>query len=271
MYKPNVVNLHFIDNCNYKCGYCFVKKKNKTLSFNEIIIIVKNIKNYFDENQLVGRINLVGGEVFLSPYLQQIIDLIYNLNIKISIVTNGSLLSEEFIVKNKDKIESIGISVDSLNRNTNLKIGRCHNQSTLTQKTLVKLCYLIKNNGIKLKINLCASKFNYEESIADFIEEVQPDRFKILQMTIIGGINDEYKKYELTDEEFKKFVKRYSHLNCIIETNNEIKESYLIVDSKGDFYCNKEKNKIGNLLIENFSEMVNISEINIDNFRKRYN
>ena len=26
--KPNVVNLHFIDFCNYKCAYCFVKKEN---------------------------------------------------------------------------------------------------------------------------------------------------------------------------------------------------------------------------------------------------
>ena len=44
MNKPNVVNLHFIDHCNYSCRYCFVKKESKMLSLENIKIIINNIK-----------------------------------------------------------------------------------------------------------------------------------------------------------------------------------------------------------------------------------
>ena len=44
------------------------------LSLEKVKLIINNIKRYFEKNHLEGRINLVGGEIFLSPYLQEIID-----------------------------------------------------------------------------------------------------------------------------------------------------------------------------------------------------
>ena len=44
MNKPNVVNFHFIDYCNYSCKYCFAKKENKMLSLEKVKEIINNIK-----------------------------------------------------------------------------------------------------------------------------------------------------------------------------------------------------------------------------------
>lgn len=270
--KPNVINLHFTDICNYSCCYCFVKKENKCLSLKQIKKIVDNIKKYFDENELNGRINLVGGEVFLFNHLQKVIDYIYKANIKVSIVTNGSLLTKEFIINNKEKLETIGISVDSLNQETNLRIGRCCKKQVLSQEDLINICNCIKDNNIKLKINTCVSKLNLNEDLSNFILKINPDRYKIFQMMIVKGVNDSAQLYRISQEEFKQYCKKYSFLNPICENNNEMSNSYLIVDSKGNLCVDNNKNTspIGNVLEDNFSDLILKSNLNIENFNKRY-
>lgn len=198
--KPKVVNFHFVDYCNYHCCYCFVKKANRMTSFLNIVNIVDNIAEYFKNIKVRGRINLVGGEIFMCSYLQQIIDYIYSKDIDVSIVTNGYLLTKEFIEKNKMKICCIGISIDSLNSETNKLIGRCFNKQTLDENKLIYLCEIIKSNNIKLKINHCLSKFNYAEDISKFIEIIKPDRFKIFQMTVIDSINGKCKNMQLSNK-----------------------------------------------------------------------
>lgn len=188
----DVINFHFTDNCNYHCYHCFVKKNNKEMSLENVKKVVDKIENYFLCENIDGRINLVGGEVFCCHYLQEIIDYINMKHIKVSLVTNGSLMSDDFIVNNHNKLCSIGISVDSLVDKTNIKIGRCCKNITLKKEELIKKCGLIKSSNICLKINLCLSKNNIDEDISGFIEKVKPDRFKIFQMTVIEQINDCY-------------------------------------------------------------------------------
>lgn len=267
---PDVINLHFTDYCNYKCHYCFGNKKLNKLTYDEIIIVINNVKRYFDKYNIKGRINFVGGEIFLDDHLQDIIDYASKLNIKLSMVTNGFLLTKEFIINNKDKIDCIGISVDSLNHETNIKIGRCCRNKTLSKDRLVEVAKTIKDNGIKLKINMCLSKYNANEDVSDFISQIKPDRFKILQMMIVRGINDDQVDKVLSKEELNKCCIKYKEYNPIIEYNDEIRDSYLIVDSKGDFYCNKEKAIIGNLLIDELSDLVINSNINMEHYKKRY-
>ena len=268
--KPDVVNLHFVDYCNYRCSYCFVKKENIMTSFLNIKKIVDNLKRYFASIDVYGRINLVGGEIFMCNYLQEVIDYIWHKGIKVSIVTNGSLLTKEFIESNRNKIESIGISVDSLNHDTNIKIGRCSKGATLSKEKLVEICKIIKANKIKLKINHCLSKYNEKENIGDFINKISPDRFKIFQMSIVEGINDKSKNMQLSHEEFKTANDKYLNYNPIIEDASEMKSSYLMIDSKGDFYIDRSEAPIGNAINEDFITLMDKATIDSVSFAKRY-
>lgn len=45
---PNVINLHFLQACNYHCKHCFVPKGTKELDFASVKRIVDNIRAYFD-------------------------------------------------------------------------------------------------------------------------------------------------------------------------------------------------------------------------------
>lgn len=268
--KPNVVNFHFVDYCNYHCCYCFVKKASRMTSFLNIVNIVDNIAEYFKNLKVRGRINLVGGEIFMCSYLQQIIDYIYSKDIDVSIVTNGYLLTKEFIEKNKMKICCIGISIDSLNSETNKLIGRCFNKQTLDENKLIYLCEIIKSNNIKLKINHCLSKFNYAEDISKFIEIIKPDRFKIFQMTVIDSINGKCKNMQLSNKEFEVCCNKYKYMNPIIEYEEEMKSSYLMIDSNGNFFIDKSVAPIGNAITDNFTKMMTHADIDCVSYNKRY-
>lgn len=268
--KPKVVNFHFVDYCNYHCCYCFVKKANRMTSFLNIVNIVDNIAEYFKNIKVRGRINLVGGEIFMCSYLQQIIDYIYSKDIDVSIVTNGYLLTKKFIERNKRKICCIGISVDSLNPETNKLIGRCFNKQTLDKNKLINLCEIIKSNNIKLKINHCLSKFNCDEDISKFIEIIKPDRFKIFQMTIIDSINGKCKNIQLSNKEFESCCNKYKYMNPIIEHEEEMKSSYLMIDSDGNFFVDKSVAPIGNAITDNFTKMMTYADIDCVSYSKRY-
>jgi len=57
---------------------------------------------------------LVGGEPLLSKNIQMFIDYLFEINLEVSLITNGYYLDEKFISKNKNKLSMIGISIDSL-------------------------------------------------------------------------------------------------------------------------------------------------------------
>ncbi len=268
--KYHVLNLHFIDICNYKCVYCFVPKCRRMLSLEEIKKIVDNAKDYFDSVGIKGRINLVGGEVFLCKYLQDIIDYIYSKDIYVSMVTNGSLLTREFIQLNKDKIDNIGVSVDSLNHETNLEIKRSHNNKTLSEEELLSIFGWIKETNIKLKINICVSKLNVEEDFSEFISKTKVDRLKIFQMLIIDSINKECDNLTINDEEFSSFTNKLLEYNPVIEKSVDMEKSYIMIQSNAEVYYDKNEKPLGVATTNSFIDM--LSNVNIDNkaFLSRY-
>lgn len=96
----DVINIHITNKCNYRCTHCFGKfsKTKKELDFEEACKVIDNIAQYFSKQGIThGRINLAGGEPLLCPFLDDLIKYIYDCGIKVSIITNGSLLTKERI------------------------------------------------------------------------------------------------------------------------------------------------------------------------------
>ncbi len=137
----DVINFHLTNLCNYKCTYCFGKFPDKTqLTFEQACAVVDNIARYFSKNGITGgRINLAGGEPLLCPYLEELLDYINAYGIKVSVITNGSLLTEDIIKGWKDKVYCIGLSIDTALVETNVAIGRSCNNKTISTKQLIRL------------------------------------------------------------------------------------------------------------------------------------
>lgn len=163
----------------------------------------------------------------LVPFLQDLIDLIVELGLECSIITNGSLLTEEFIRFNQNKLSMIGISIDSMNDATNSHIGRD------TIHNILSLSKCIKQHGIQLKINICVSRANIHEDLSDWIDRIQPNRLKILQV-VPNLASPQSIGLAIEAHEFEDYCIRYRRFNPVCENTNYIMESYCIIDSEGN-------------------------------------
>lgn len=272
----NVINFHLTDSCNYDCAYCFGKfPDKKELTLEKACAVVDNIYRYFEKNGVSGgRINLAGGEPLLYPYLDGLIDYINAYGIKVSIITNGSLLTEERIALWKDKVYCIGLSFDSALPDANLAIGRCCKNKAMTVKQAVRLTQAIHRNGIKLKINTVVSKFNVNEDMTGFYKRLKPDRLKFLQVETVEGINGIAGEFAITKKAFEEFCKRHKRCcsDTICEPSGSMENSYLMINPQGEFQLNDcGKYKIyGNCLSEEIREILLRAPVHEDKFNSRY-
>ena len=271
----DVINFHLTEKCNYKCTYCFAKFNNEQeLTLDEWIKTVDIVDKYFKKNFIVnGRINLAGGEPLVVNYLDELIDYINSLDIKVSIITNASLLTKEKIIAWIGKVDTIGISIDSSNRETNLLIGRHCNGNTIEISNLLEMLSFAKENNIKIKINTVVSKFNLHEDISSLYKQIRFDRIKLLQVRFNNDCNESAINYGISSNEFNEYSSQLnSYDGIIIESEDMMECSYVIIDPKGNLISNKGNlhKKIGSVFGTNLEELIAIAEINYETFMKRY-
>lgn len=153
MLKKYKVNLHVLEACNFRCFHCFSRfGSNKIMGLKDWKQIVDNCM----ESQVVSEFNIAGGEPLLYKDLIGLTKYIREKGAKVSMITNGFLMNEEWIQKYGQLFNTIGFSVDSVNDETNQKIGRCINTgSVISASRVTKLCELIRKYApdCKIKIN----------------------------------------------------------------------------------------------------------------------
>ena len=228
--KPISVNYHFTRLCNFNCGFCFhTQKTSYTLPIDKAIQGLKLLKEAGTE-----KINFAGGEPFTNPrFLGELIKQCKeNIGIKeISIVTNGSLVKKSFFEKFGKYIDFFGVSCDSFDKETNIKIGRGTKGENV--KKLLEIRNLFKEYGIKFKLNTVVCKYNKDENMVENIIRLNPDRWKVFQVLMVKGENDggdklrDVKEFQITNEEFERFKERHKEIECMIPESNDTMKSSL--------------------------------------------
>lgn len=272
----SVVNYHITNHCNYRCAYCFGKfdgQENPSLDNGKTII--DNIASYFKINQITnGRINFAGGEPMLYPHLDELIRYTHSFGIDVSIVTNGSLLTPERIHSWRGLVSCIGISIDSLCKNTNKQIGRCCQDSAKTIDNWTAIASAVHDCGIALKINTVVSRLNIRENLLPLYDAIKPNKIKLLQMHLIRGINDRAKPYEITKREFDDFCERHSSAPSVIvsEPCGSMENSYLMINPDGNVQLNNFGiyENYGNCCDAPLCEIMQSVPIDADKFNSRY-
>ena len=238
----HVINYHITNRCSYHCTYCFGKfngQKDPTLD--DAKRIIRNIADYFQQNNITGgRINFAGGEPTLYEHLDELIDYSNSLGIQVSIVTNGSLLTPERIRSWQGKVSCIGISIDSIDHNTNVTIGRCCRNKVMDLPHWISLAKTIHECNIDLKINTVVSRLNLGEDLSELYCAASPKKIKLFQMHLIDGVNDQAKPHEITEREFLTFCERHKAFDSVIvaEPCGSMENSYLMINPKGEFQLN---------------------------------
>lgn len=249
MKKKYKINLHVLEACNFKCRQCFSKfGTEKLLPMEGWKKIVDNCIAGAD----VDEFNIAGGEPILYPGLAELVKYIRSKGIKVSLITNGSLMDEEWIKNYARLYETIGFSVDSLDDETNKKIGRCdRNGKTIPASRIAKLCGMIRKYapGCRIKINTVVSALNKDEVMSDFIDEIAADRWKILRMKPFQYDGFSNLDIQVSDAEFLRFVEKnrkkdrkeggkeagagaeLAEREVVVEP--DMRASYVLIDSNG--------------------------------------
>lgn len=271
-----VVNLHITEKCNYQCTYCYAVFKNEEeLQLDDWKMVVDHVNHYFKSKGIRGRINLAGGEPMIVKFLDELIDYIHSSGTEVSIITNASRLTKERVDAWCGKVTMIGISIDSLNRDSNLKIGRKQGQHTLDYEQLKEVLLYIKFRGITLKVNTVVSRYNLDEDITKLYNEVGFDRIKLLQVRIQENCNEVARPTEIDSSEFDQYVSKLfhkTHNSMIIESTDLIESSYVIIDPKGNLISNSNKvyTRVGNILEDNLENLIIKANLDINKFNERY-
>ncbi len=261
---PLSVNYHFTRRCNKECGFCFHTAKTSYM------LEEKEAKHGLELLKRAGmrKLNFAGGEPFLySKHLGALIprpmpepgenrvrshklidgettgELVRygkeDLGIEsISIVTNGSLVREDWLRCYGQHLDLMAVSCDSFDEDTNIRIGRGSGDN-VTQ--LFKLRDWCSQYGVKFKLNTVVCRDNVDEDMAARVAELGPFRWKCFQVLKVTGENDsdktlrDVRRFEISDDEFATFCDRHKHLKCFVpESNRLMANSYLLLDEVRD-------------------------------------
>lgn len=259
------VSFHLVKPCNMGCLFCYATFQDmrvvEQLPLRDAMIIVEKL-----EDAGVKKITFAGGEPMLYKWLPELIKYSKDIGLTTSIITNGWFLTKHFLEDMRKDLDWIGVSIDSTNHETNRKIGRVHKNFTMDYYDLIRK---IKRHDYKLKINTVVNRFNEEESMQEFIDFANPLRWKIFDTLKVEGQNDlQFEDIRSSKHwGFKKFCERHSHPSMVIENNEVMTGSYLLIDPQGRLYENsKGRHTYSSKLQDNDIDLC-LSEINLNRER----
>lgn len=256
------------------CNFCFRNKKENYYPQN--LITYKNILKKLSELNLFKYVNFAGGEPSLFKDLNKLLDFSKKLGFSNSIITNGYFFANNIniFLETLKFIDCFGLSLDSLNENVNLSVGRCVKDKVLTLDDFIKLNKLSIKNNVEFKLNTVVGKWNIHDDSLLSITKTNAliNKWKFL------CVHSNNEKIKVSDEEFNLFVERiksswfFSKVKFVLEKNNSMLDSYIMVDGLGKMYCNQiNKSKYINIF-KSSNEVINFIKENLDinNYELRY-
>jgi len=236
-------NYHFIRNCNYRCKYCYATfcdgdQSGVRVPDSDIHAVTRLLAQGFK------KVTFVGGEPTLYPGLSNLLSIAKSEGALTNVVTNGSVLTHNWLMANRTKLDFLTLSIDSGVYATLSAIGRVTTKGeSLPPERLVSLALAAKAAGIAVKVNTVVTHLNQAEDLSALILRIAPERWKILQAAPVEGQNDRFIG-DLTPSpsDFEAYWKRAaesligSGIRVIPEAVDTIRGSYVMVDPNGRFF-----------------------------------
>lgn len=170
--------------------------------------------------------------------LHSIVSQARKLGFEVSMISNGSRLTREVLDSLSTQLSWLGISIDSADPATNRAIGRLDRRGRLLDLEDLSTCLARArqaNPDLRLKLNTVVNQRNHGEDLSSLVRCFSPDKWKLLRMLPVVNQN-----LVVSDEQFTSFVARHRAFSKIlsVEDNQDMRESYLMVDPHGRFFQN---------------------------------
>ncbi|MPT34902.1 MAG: GTP 3',8-cyclase MoaA [Flavobacterium sp.] len=159
------LRISLTDNCNFRCTYCMPEESislmppQKLMQTDEIFSIAKVFTSLG-----VKKIRLTGGEPLVRKDFTAVVERLSMLPVQLALTTNGMLLDRYKTVLQKSGIQSVNISLDTLDPAKFLQIT----QRDQFQKVWDNILMCI-DQGIYVKLNIVLIKGFNDDEVFDFI------------------------------------------------------------------------------------------------------
>lgn len=162
----NYLRISLTDNCNLRCFYCMPEEEYEFTPASRLMQAdeIRRLSEIFVKEG-VNKIRLTGGEPLVRKDAAQIITLLAELPVNLTLTTNGTRLQEFADVLLKANVKSINISLDTLQRDRFNLITRRDQFDTV-----MKNIRLMIDKGFHVKINVVVMKGLNDGEINDFVE-----------------------------------------------------------------------------------------------------
>lgn len=185
------------------------------------------------------KINFAGGEPFIHPVmLGELCKESQNLGMAVSIISNGSLVTPEWMRLYGAYVDIFGVSVDSFDSATNAAIGRGGEANNHHIKHVLSVREMCDRNDIMFKMNTVVCTLNWTDDMCEYVRQLDPMRWKVFQCLILreenAGLPGELRdasKLVVTEHQFNAFLHRHAEFKQMVpESNDMMQNSYLMLD-----------------------------------------
>jgi radical S-adenosyl methionine domain-containing protein 2 len=236
-YTPVSVNYHINKACNAHCRFCFA-----TFRAVKAVAATDTSRALIDALAMAGceKLNFAGGEPTLRRDLGELIRHAKSLGLVTSIVTNGFGL-DALLDDHADAVDWVGLSVDSSREDVQAELGRGDGTHVANSIRLASRC---RDAGVRVKLNSVVTALTWNEDMSTLVRAVMPERWKAFQVLPMAGQNDgSVEDLLISSEQFAAFVRRHhglaaDGLSPIVEDNDAMRGSYVMVDPAGRFFGN---------------------------------
>lgn len=238
--------------CNQNCKYCHRFLGINDLTYEENKEILNNLIK-----DGVNNITWTGGEALLYPNLKELLKISKENGIKNKLITNGMVLAQnENMREILDYLDSLTLSLDTINDDTNEELGRGRNHF---EEVKVILDY-VKGRNLKVNINTVVSKKNINEmeQLGEFLNNYNISKWKFFKFMPLRETAEKNKdEFEITDAEFEQTKNVFRNFGNIGETDfrqeKDMEDKYTLLIANGDIIKTEHgvDVKKGNALYQN--------------------
>lgn len=260
---PLTAVIELLTLCNFKCEHCYIPHRESAGFKTEAV--KKLLRDLRDSGTL--SVLFTGGEVFLRNDIFDIIAYARNLHMRVTILSNASLLDEEKVKRLSALcITEFSTTIFSLDEDINDSIT---GKKGSLKPILVNL-QLLKLAGIKVRVkmpvmrkNACSYEMVRDYCIANKFEFMPT--FAICSK--LDG-EDSAKDLRIDKTQLKRLVKKAED-DGVMATKSSIEKEKpcaslfcaISIDCKGDVYpCNSVPYRVGNIYDDTISKIWNCSQ-----------
>ncbi|GAA3777667.1 GTP 3',8-cyclase MoaA [Flavobacterium ginsengiterrae] len=203
--------------------------KASLMTADEIFAIARTfVKNGVD------KIRLTGGEPLLRKDFPEIVSKLSDLEVSLSITTNGILIDRHIEVLKQFNVNKINLSLDTL------VSSKFHSITLRNQfEKVIDNLHLLLNNDFKVKVNVVLMKGFNENEIIDFVKLTQflPISIRFIEFMPFAGNEWDRSKMVSQNEILSQVSTAFSseEIQKLEDEKNFTSRNYKIKDFQGDF------------------------------------